>query len=331
MNKKFIWIFNILVLILFAVILTDFFGLIGSKKEVSVQIKEGDGISAISQKLKDENIVISKLMFQFFCTVGNSDISVNPGTITVNSGMSYKEIMEAIELVAIDQVTVTIPEGFENREITDRLIANDVITNEENFQNALSSYSFALDDGTQISGVSNYLSGFLFPDTYNFPHKTSPENVIEIMTNNFKNHWISEYTKRAKELDMTVEEIIILASIIEREANNADDFKEVSAVFHNRLKIGMKLESCATVQYILSERKPVLSIADTKIDSPYNTYKYEGLPPTAIAAPGLFAIEAALYPSDSENLFFFTDKNGITHFSKTNDEHNKLINQYGLY
>lgn len=328
--KKFIWIFNTVVLIFFAIILTDFLGLAGSKKEVTVQIKEGDGISAISQRLKDENIVISKYMFQFFCKIGNSDIKINPGEFTVSSKMSYKKITDEIEHASADAVTVTIPEGFENREIIERLKANDIITNEQQFQNALSTYSFTLDDGTVISGEKNYLSGFLFPDTYNFRHKAKCEDVIEIMTDNFKRHWISEYTKEAEKLGMTVEEAVILASIIEREANNADDFKLVSSVFHNRLKKGMKLESCATVQYILSERKPVLSIADTKIDSPYNTYKYEGLPPTAIAAPGLLAIESALYPEESDYLFFFTDKNGITHFSKTNSEHNNLISKYGL-
>lgn len=330
MLKKFIRIFNIAVIILFAVILTDFFGIIGSKNNISITIDEGDGISAISRKFQDNKIIISKSLFNIYCKIGDSDILIKPGEISVNSSMSYPDLIKAIEKISDSGYSITIPEGFETREIADRLYFNDIIKDETEFFSALKNYSFTLDDGTVISGEKNSLNGFLFPDTYNFYKSADSKNVIETMTNNFKKHWSNEYTKQAKKLNMTVEEAVILASIIEREGNNNDDFKLVSSVFHNRLKKNMKLESCATVQYILSERKPVLSIADTKIQSPYNTYLNEGLPPTAIASPGLMAIEAALYPEDSDYLFFFTDKNGITHFSKTLDEHNNLINKYGL-
>ena len=330
MTKKFVWIFNTLVIIVFAVVMLDFFGVTGSKNEVTVQISEGDGISVISEKFHKENIVISKNLFNLFCKIGKSNINVTPGTITVNSKMSYKELAEAIEKVSDSHITVTIPEGFETREIADRLVSNDILKDEGEFFEALKNYTLVLDDGTEIRGEENSLSGFLFPDTYNFYDFSEPNEVIEIMTSNFKKHWLSDYTKRCNELGMTVNEAIVLASIIEREGNNEMDFRLVSSVFHNRLKKGMKLESCATVQYILSERKPVLSVSDTKIKSPYNTYLNVGLPPAAIASPGLMAIEAALYPEESDYLFFFTDKNGDTHFTHTLEEHNSLINKYGL-
>ena len=330
MVKRFVRIFNTLVLIVFAVILADFFGLYGSDKNVSVTIGEGDGISAIASKLQDEHIVISKYLFNAFCKIGGADIKINPGTVTVNSSMSYKEILNAVEKASDSQITVTIPEGFENREISDRLFSNDIISSEDEFNAALKHTSFTLDDGTVVDGSAGGLSGYLFPDTYNFYKNTPSDDVIKVMTSNFKAHWLSEYTDRCKELDMTVNEAVILASIIEREANNAADFKTVSSVFHNRLNTGMKLESCATVQYILEERKSVLSLDDVKIKSPYNTYIVKGLPPAAISSPGITAIEAALYPDETEYLFFFVDKNGTTHFSKTNEEHNALIEKHGL-
>lgn len=330
MVKKFVWIFNTVVFLIFAAVLADFFGVIGSERNVSVAINEGDGISAIAGKLQQEHIILNKYLFTSFYKIGGANITINPGTITVNSSMSYKEIIEAIEKVSVSQITVTIPEGFENREIADRLFSNDIISDENEFNAALKKYTFTLDDGTVIDGSENSLSGFLFPDTYNFYKNTEPNEVIAVLTDNFKAHWLTEYTKRCRELDMTVNEAVILASVIEREANNPDDFKMVSSVFHNRLKQDMKLESCATVQYILEERKRVLSLEDVKIKSPYNTYINKGLPPAAIASPGIIAIEAALYPADSDYLFFFTDKNGITHFSKTNEEHNEKINKYGL-
>lgn len=330
MAKKFVWVFNTAIIIIFVVILLDFFGTVGSKKDVSIEINQGDGISVIAEKFQKNHIVISKSLFSMYCKIGDPNIKVNPGVISVNSNMSYPDLVRAIERSADSQYTITIPEGFETREIAERLVLNDVMNNENEFYAALKEFSFTLDDGTVINGAENSLSGFLFPDTYNFYKSTDPETVIKAMTDNFKKHWLNEYTKRAEELDMTVEEIVVLASIIEREGNNADDFKLVSSVFHNRLKKNMKLESCATVQYILSERKPVLSVADTKIKSPYNTYQNEGLPPAAIASPGLTAIEAALYPEESNYLFFFTDKNGETHFSTDLNEHNRLINEYGL-
>jgi UPF0755 protein len=150
------------------------------------------------------------------------------------------------------------------------------------------------------------------------------------MVNNFENRWKPEYAARAKEINMTMDEVITLASIIEREAKLAEDFPLVSSVFHNRLKIKKPLESCATVQYILQERKAILSIMNTRIESPYNTYKYPGLPPSPISSPGDLAIKSALYPTDTDKLFFFTDKNGINHYSVTYEEHNSQIKEYGL-
>lgn len=331
MSKKIIWIFNLIVIIIFSIIMIDFFGLFGSKDEIYIDIKEGDGLAIISQKFQDENIVLSKTLFSLYCKIGESKIAVMPGRITVNASMSYPKLVKAIEKPSVERFSITIPEGFETREIADRLFANDIIKDENEFFTALKDFSFTLDDGTVIDGNENSLNGFLFPDTYLFEKKTPVNTVIKLMTDNFKKHWLNEYTKRAKELKMSLNEIVTLASIIEREGNNEADFKLISSVFHNRLKKNIKLESCATVQYILSERKPVLSIKDTKIVSPYNTYLNEGLPPTAIASPGLLAIEAALFPEESDYMFFFTDKNGITHFTRTASEHNNLINQYGLW
>ena len=131
--------------------------------------------------------------------------------------------------------------------------------------------------------------------------------------------------------DYSIFEIVTLASVIEREAMSEDDFYKVSSVFHNRLKRNDNLsylQSCATVQYILKERKSVLSIADTKIDSPYNTYKYPGLPKGPIASPGKLALQAALKPDKTNYLYFLNDKDGKLHFSETLTEHNSKVNKY---
>jgi len=127
---------------------------------------------------------------------------------------------------------------------------------------------------------------------------------------------------------MTIDEVVTLASIIEREAKTDEDRKLISSAFHNRLKNNMFLQSCATIQYILKERKEVLLYKDLEVQSPYNTYKNPGLPPGPIASPGLKSIEAALYPADTDYLYFFAKKDGTHVFSRTFKEHIQLQNKY---
>jgi peptidoglycan lytic transglycosylase G len=146
------------------------------------------------------------------------------------------------------------------------------------------------------------------------------------MLNRFDQIFKDEYYDRVNNLGMSVNEVITLASIIEREAKVEKERPFVSSVFYNRIKSGMLLQSCATVQYVLGERKEKLTYQDIAIDSPYNTYKFEGLPPKPIASPGKPSIEAALYPAESEYLFFVVSKNGEHHFSKTYEEHLKAKN-----
>jgi UPF0755 protein len=136
----------------------------------------------------------------------------------------------------------------------------------------------------------------------------------------FSKVFTEESKARARELGMSVRELITLASIIEREAQVSEDRPVIASVFYNRLKIGMPLQSCATVQYILGEQKPVLSIEDTRIESPYNTYLISGLPPGPIASPGAESIQAALYPADTKYLFFLAKGDGSHAFSETYEQ-----------
>lgn len=328
-SNKIALIVNLTILAVFALFLLDFFGIAGSKKEVTVRIESGDTPTSVAEKLKNEKIVSSAFLFKTFYRLGVYGDTIKPGEFTVSSNMSYKEIVERIKHTNNEVNTVTIPEGFTNAEITDRLVNNEIISDKQEFENALKEYSFTF-EGVEINGKNNSLNGYLFPDTYEFYHNSLPKDVIKKMTQNFVDRGNEEYVQRAEDLNMSFEDVIILASIIQREAKYEEDFFTVSSVFHNRLKIDMKLQSCATVQYILNERKAVLSIEDTKIDSPYNTYKYSGLPPTAICSPGELAIKASLYPDQTDYFYFFTDKNGDTHFSKTLSEHNSLMKQYPL-
>ncbi len=307
----------------------DMVGIIGSPETVTVSIGEQDNLTTISKKLEGNGVVLNQYIFKFYYQLTNPNATIYPGTISVRKNSSYHDIMKAISNPATNTISITIPEGFEVREITARLLQNGLIQSEEEFQSALRSFTFQTNQGTFITGEA-LLEGYLFPDTYQVKNNASPEDIIRLMTSNFQSKWTDQYEEQAKKMGMDIREVITMASIVEREARKTEDFPLVASVFHNRLKLGKRLESCATVQYILKERKPVLSVADTKIDSPYNTYQNDGLPPAPISSPGILAIEAVLYPKETDYLYFFTDKNGDNHYSKSYEEHNQQINQYGL-
>ena len=154
------------------------------------------------------------------------------------------------------------------------------------------------------------------------------KKIINMMLQRFDEVFLPEWHKRADEMEMTINEVVTLASIIEREAKISADRPLISSVFHNRMKKGMHLESCATVQYALGEVKEVLLYEDLEIDSPYNTYVHGGLPPGPIASPGRDSLEAALYPAQSNYLYFVAKPDGSHYFSRTLAEHNEAKRKY---
>jgi UPF0755 protein len=171
------------------------------------------------------------------------------------------------------------------------------------------------------------LEGFLFPETYEMKVGASESQIAERMLSQFDKVFKDSYYERAEELGMTINEVVTLASVIEREAQLDSERARISGVFHNRINKGWKLQSCATVQYILGERKEVLSYDDIAIESPYNTYINAGLPPSPIASPGEKSIIAALYPEDTDFMFFVAsgENDGSHIFSKTLKEHEKAV------
>ena len=252
------------------------------------------------------------------------------GTFNVRADMGYGQLFEKLSGVpdSAGDIKITIPEGYEFRQIADILEKNGLIDREKFYETA-QNYDFGYSFLENLPERENRLEGYLFPDTYMFNSDSTEESILEAMLARFNDVVTDEYKSRAEELGMTLDEVIILASVIEREAQGNIDRDNVASVFHNRLKSDTYpfLESCATVQYILEERKPVLSIADTKIDSPYNTYINPGLPIGPIASPGEKSIKSALYPADTNYLFFVLDSTGVHRFAETYDEHLANMNK----
>ncbi len=165
------------------------------------------------------------------------------------------------------------------------------------------------------------MEGYLFPETYFIDYDASPEEIVDMMVDQFNKVFTQTMEERGKKFKFTKRDTIILASIIEKEAVKDEERPLISAVFHNRLKKRWYLESCATVQYALGEHKEKLTYEDVKVNSPYNTYIHFGLPPGPICNPGLAAIEAALYPADTDLMFFVSEGEGTHRFSKYYKKH----------
>ena len=220
----------------------------------------------------------------------------------------------------MDTIKFTIPEGYKLEQIVEKLSSLEVVSIEE-IEAALAAEKYQYAFISQIPEREKKLEGYLFPDTYEIYKDAAAGAIVKKMLDRFDDIFTEEYRNRAKELGMTIDQVVTLASIIEREAKLDDERATVSAVFHNRLKKNMMLESCATVQYLFKEQKEVLSYNDLKIESPYNTYINTGLPPGPIASPGRKSIEAALYPENVDYLFFFARDDGSHIFTKTYSEH----------
>ena len=320
--KKYKYVRFAIILILaifFASILFDVMGIGGGKEAIDFKIAEGYGTNAIADGLKRAGIINNKTIFKIYARITGEHI-YQKGTHTLNASMSFGEIIDELETIPTEWMhTVLIPEGYELQQIANTLESEGLI-NREVFMREAEVGDFGYSFLETIAGRENRLEGYLYPDTYIFTENMSEYEIIDTMLANFERIVIPVYEQSQSE--RSLDEIIKLASIIEREAANDDERALVASVFVNRLNKGMRLESCATVQYLLRERKSVLSNEDTQIDSPYNTYKNIGLPIGPIASPGLKSIEAALYPDVTNYLYFMASDDGsYSLFAETFEEH----------
>ncbi len=302
-------------------IVNDFCGKIGGDA-VTVEITAGSGTQDIAMVLKEKGVISQPFWFRVASKIGGHDGSYQQGIFSLRKDAGYQAIFKGLKSPQNELVRVTIPEGYELRQIADTLEELGLVDRKRFFQ-VVERGNFDYWFLKNLPKRENRLEGYLFPDTYFFLKGDSEENIINMMLRRFDEVFTETFKERVKELSMSVDEIITLASVIEREAMGDVDRDKVASVFHNRLKNSQYpyLESCATIQYVLKERKAVLSTADTKIDSPYNTYQNPGLPIGPIASPGKAAIEAALYPSKTDYLFFVLDSTGVHRFAKTFAEH----------
>ncbi len=294
------------------------------KQAVTIDIPKGSGLSSAVRALGKADAISHTMVFRLKA----HGAAIQPGPLTVEPGMSYGEIIELLEMANRGVVKVVIPEGYEVRQIVDVFVENGV--NREEMLAAVNSRDYDYDFIDDIPERENPLEGYLFPDTYHITEGDSAHDIVSMMLGEFDKHYNKAFRSQMQLHDMTMDEIVTLASIIERETSNNDERGKVAGVFYNRLDKNMRLQSCATVQYILKERKTNLTNADTSIKSPYNTYLNAGLPAGPIASPGEDCLLAALYPEKTTALYFVLGKDGKHIFSDTYDEHLAAKKEAGL-
>lgn len=318
---------------------------------IEVVIPYGSSASKIASILytaRGENepgLIVSTASFKVYVDFVGKANALKAGTYVFSRNMSISQIVEMLcqGSEARSTVRFTIPEGYTVEAIAAVLKESGIIESADEFLTLCkdgglySNYPFieALEEG---SGRRYALEGYLFPDTYEVYKGTSCDEIILKMLDRFQEVFTEEYAQRAKELNLSMDQVVALASMIEKEAAADGDFAKVSAVFHNRLQADMALESCATLSYVLGVQKLTFEQKEMDTVSPYNTYKNKGLPVGAICNPGKAAIEAALYPEEAyiiDNFLYFCNGNiqqsNALLFSKTYEEHKQKVEQYSQY
>ncbi len=324
---------------------------IASSAKIKVEIKRGSSVSSIGRQLVEQGVVRNKGVFQYYTEFLGMGGKLKAGTYELSPNMTLKEIVNELAMGDGGQQVTTfrVIEGMNIEEMAQSLVKQNVLTEAKHFLELCKSgeefadYDFiqAVIDKQQAD--RRYaLEGYLFPDTYEIYVGADEETIIRKMLNRTREIYNVNFLDRAdnfailekdKKKKMTMDEVLTLASMIEKEAKT-NDFDKVSAVFHNRLRKDQKLESCVTVQYALKMRRLVLTGDDLAVDSPYNTYKRAGLPIGPVASPGKDAIEAALYPNTEfvkDGYAYFCSKDpetGELQFSKTLKEHEAASAEY---
>ena len=302
---------------------------------IEITIPRNSSTSDIAGILKKNGIIKWPSIFKLQSKINGYDGTFMSGKHIVSKEFSYDQLMRVLSSNPVS-INVTIREDYYLGQVLNTLSDKKLI-DKNKFIKSMNTEKFDYKFLDQIPERENKLEGYLFPDTYFFDPNSTDSEIITKFLDNFDNKFKLDYYSRAKELNMTVDQIITLASIIEKEATLSEEKPVISSVFHNRLKSKdpslKKLKTDATIQYILYKKegkiKENLSYKDLEIDDPYNTYLYEGLPPGPICNPGLESIEAALYPDEgSQYLYFVARGDGSHQFSKTASEHEAAKNKY---
>ena len=325
-----------LALISYSVYNTSINSGLGSAEDiVSFEVKPGEGVKSIAANLVDKDLLESSFFFETYIWRSENETRLQAGVYELNRGMSIVQIVD--KLIGGDIVSkeknIKLLEGWTIADMDEYFTKNKILEEGEFIKKVGHdqhlSFDFEKSDYLDDSQIGINLEGYIFPDTYRIFEGATSEEILKKTLDNFNDKLSPELRAEIKSQNKSIHEIITLASIIEKEVFLEEDMAIVAGILYKRMEIGMRLEVDSSVNYISGKSDPSVTYADLQIDSPYNTYKYDGLPPGPICNPGLQAIIAAIRPKESPYLFYLNRQDtGETIFSKDFNEHIRNKNKY---
>lgn len=326
LNKKEILLISIVFLSLIIVGYITFFTSNHFDKPApfTFEIKDGESFTSVTERLFNEGIIPNKFNFKAAAFIYGAEKKIKAARFKINNDLSYLDLLDLLVNGPADYLRAIRINDGQTLKWLGAKVKRDVKIDSSAFVNLATDKEFIKSLGLNVTT----LEGYLFSKTYKIYENSSPEEAIKIFYNSFKEFFNDSLKQRANKIGLTVHQVLTLASIIKGETDLVDEMPTISGVYHNRLRIGMRLQADPTIQYLLPGGWRRLTYQDLKIESPYNTYKYSGLPPGPINNPGKNAIMAALYPEKNNYLYFVADGNGGHRFARTYSEHLRNVTLY---
>lgn len=293
---------------------------------VELKIPDNSSTYHIADILAEKKLIKDERFFVLYCRARNYDAQMKAGLYQFSRSQELQEIINDLMTGRVATLEITVPEGFTLKQIGEMMVKQGICSDKEWAAAAAHDYDFAAIQ--HIPKRDNRLEGFLYPDTYRITKGATPEQIINLMLKRFEAVWNDRFAKSASHKGLSTYRVVTMASMVEREAMVGAERPRIAGVFYNRLKIGMPLQVDATILYSLGEHKDRVLYKDLEIESPYNTYKYGGLPLGPISSPGAASIEAALNPEHHDYYYYVATGTGAHYFSRTIEEHNRAKAKY---
>ncbi len=300
---------------------------------IELIVEEGTGVAQIGERLEQEGIITSAFFFKTYVKLFQGGVALQAGKFSLQKGMSIASAIAMMTHAEAKEIEVTIPEGWTIEQMGERFVKalpNVTKKDWETVTGPQGKLVVAAQDVLSGIPVEQGLEGYLFPDTYRFRENADAKTVADVMVITLKRRLAEQGVVIPEDLrfenGLTLHEVMTLASIVEREVRSQEDMKKVAGIFFTRLNIHMALQADSTVNYVTGKKDPGVTLEDSRVDSPYNTYRQLGLPPGPISNPGINAILAVLHPQDSDALYFLTSPEGTVYYASTFQEH--IANKY---
>ncbi len=338
--KKIIIIIGVSIFLLFSFIFYSYYRQIHKisitdKQSYTFQIKESETLYEVTQNLEEQKIIKSASLLRKYLSYKNLDTKVHVGFFTVNAPITIASVANSFDKPTYNEESLTLLPGWNLRDVAKYLEEQDIISQKKFIklvgETAVTKTKREDFESFIIKDLSKNLSleGYLAPDSFRFFVDEEPEKIIQKLLDHRSGQFTDQMLADIKSQDKTIHEIMTMASVIEREVRGAEDRKKVSDIFWRRVNAGWGMQADSTVHYLTAKSGDVFTTKeDRQSDSPWNTYKYRGLPPGPISLPSVDSIMAAIYPTKNDAWYFITTFDGEVKYGETLDQHNANVQKY---